>query len=240
MEVTSTELTVGELVADNFKAAGIFQKHGIDFCCGGKQSLQAASAEKSVDIEALIQELQALTGEGTSAHRFNEWGLDFLIDYIVNTHHSYVSKSLPIITEYAQKVASVHGDNHPEAVEIFNTFLAIKSELEQHMYKEENILFPYIKQLVVAQTEGQKLGQSHFGTIMNPISMMEAEHESAGGAMAKINELSSGFTPPEDACTTFKVLYQELDAFERDLHQHIHLENNILHPKAIRMEQEVM
>jgi regulator of cell morphogenesis and NO signaling len=167
------------------------------------------------------------------------WKPDFLIDYIINKHHRYVEKMLPIIFMHSQKVAEKHGANHPETDSIAELFAGIKDELEVHMQKEERMLFPYIKRILELGESGEEVPFPPFGTIENPVRVMELEHETAGKLMAEINSLSSGFTPPGDACTTYKVLYQELKEFESDLHVHIHLENNILFPKAIELEKSL-
>jgi regulator of cell morphogenesis and NO signaling len=166
--------------------------------------------------------------------------LDFLIDHIVNIHHSYVAESLPIILEYSNKVATVHGHHYAEVIEINKLFTEAANELAEHMKKEELILFPFIKQLIKANREGTLAPQPPFGTVNNPINMMEAEHETVGDIFKKIAKLTKNYTPPEDACNTFRALYASLDEFEQDLHQHIHLENNILHPKGIVLENKLL
>ena len=154
-------------------------------------------------------------------------------------HHKYVADNIPLLREFTAKVARVHGEAHPEVVEIARLFEAVAAELEQHMMKEENILFPYIKQLAQADSSRQ-ITPPPFGTVGNPIRMMEMEHENAGNILKKIGELSGGFVPPPDACNTYRVSYLKLREFEADLHQHIHLENNILFPKAIELESRLL
>jgi regulator of cell morphogenesis and NO signaling len=235
------ETKVGEAVAANFRAARIFEQYGIDFCCGGKKSIAEACISKGLDPEHVLTSLTEIHENGTSlAENFNLWKPDFLIDYIVNNHHSYVEKMLPVIYMHSQKVADKHRLSHPETAAIAGLFISIKEELEVHMQKEERVLFPYIKTLLKMEENGEKAAFPPFGTVENPIRMMESEHETAGNLMAEINSLSSGFTPPEDACATFKVLYSELKEFENDLHTHIHLENNILFPKAIALEKKII
>jgi regulator of cell morphogenesis and NO signaling len=172
--------------------------------------------------------------------RYGEWGVDLLIDFIVNNHHSYVTKMIPVLYAHTQKVASVHGARHPEVIQIAAHFEAVAHEFQQHMQKEEHALFPFIKALARSKEAGQKATPPPFGSVQNPIRMMEAEHQTAGDEMRTIRELSSGYTPPEDACTTYRITYQELRDFEMDLHQHVHLENNILFPKAILLESELL
>jgi regulator of cell morphogenesis and NO signaling len=187
---------------------------------------------------AVEKELNALdTTISNQSQNFNEWKLDFLVDYIVNTHHEYVKKSIPILIEYTTKVARVHGNSHPEVIEIANKFMEAADELNDHLHKEEEILFPYIKQLVAAELNKQEAPHKAFGTVKNPINMMEHEHEIVGDIFKTIRELSSNYNPPEDCCATYKVSFSKLKEFEADLHQHIHLENNILFPKSIELEK---
>jgi len=240
MLIENLETPVGEIVRENFRAASIFQKHGIDFCCGGKQSISHACEKHNVEPAEIMRDLASLSEGHGEVQNYNAWELDFLIDFIVNNHHSYVRNMLPVISQHAEKVASVHGANHPENIRIAALFNQVHQDLEPHMFKEEQILFPYIKQMVAVQREGTEFGGSRFGTVRNPIGMMEMEHETVGKILAEIRMLGNDLTPPEDACTTYRVLYKELDEFERDLHRHIHLENNILHPKAIAMETQLI
>lgn len=236
-----TSSTIGELVAEDYRKAEVFRKFGLDFCCGGHKSLEEACEEKGVstlDVENALKDVE--NKPLSTSQDFNNWELDFLSNYIVATHHKYVADSLPMLYEFSEKVARVHGDTHPEVIDIANYFDAVAKELKSHMQKEENILFPYIRELVDAKKNDSAINPSPFGTIENPIKMMESEHVSAGGNMEKIHELSNSFTPPEDACSSYRVLYSKLEEFEKDLHQHIHLENNILFPKAIELEKELL
>ncbi|MDF2449072.1 MAG: hemerythrin [Bacteroidota bacterium] len=235
----STEPTIGELVAKDFRKAEIFKKYNLDFCCGGKKTIAQACQEKKVDPMALENELSKLdTLSSTPTQNFDEWEPGFLVDYIINTHHSYVKKSIPILLEFNAKVARVHGGSHPEVVEIANKFNEAAEELSGHMCKEEQILFPYIKQLSQAKLNNQSHAHAAFDTIQNPIDMMEHEHDVVGRLFESIRELSDNYTPPEDGCATYKVSFLKLKEFEEDLHQHIHLENNILFPKSIKLEKQ--
>lgn len=234
------ETKIGEAVALNFRYAQVFEKYGIDFCCGGKKSISDACIANGIDPEAVISSLSNIQENGNgNLSNYNLWKPDFLIDYIVNNHHRYVEKMMPVIYMHSQKAAEKHGLSHPETAAIAGLFISIKEELEVHMQKEERMLFPYIKQILKLEESGEEFPYPPFGTIENPVRVMELEHEAAGKLMAEINSLSSGYTPPADACTTFKVLYQELKEFEDDLHKHIHLENNILFPKAIELEKSL-
>jgi regulator of cell morphogenesis and NO signaling len=232
------EKTLAEIVTDNIRSAIVFEEYGLDFCCNGKRPLAEACQNKNVNVEDVLRSLSELDSKNNS-EKINYWELDFLIDYIINNHHQYVRKMIPIISMHADKVASVHGENHPETKQIADLFFAVREELESHMMKEERILFPYIKQLYYANKNNEQIAPPPFGTIQNPIRMMEAEHQSAGDAMKSIRELSNNFSTPEDACNTFKALYSDLKEFEEDLHKHIHLENNILFPKSIKLEEEL-
>ena len=230
--------TLAEIVTENIRSAIVFEEYGLDFCCNGKRPLSEACAEKNVNVNEVVNSLTGLTSNNSSEN-INDWELDFLVDYIINNHHQYVRRMIPVVSLHADKVASVHGQNHPETIQIADLFLAVREELEGHMMKEERMLFPYIKQLYEAKKSNKQVTPPPFGTIQNPIRMMEAEHTSAGSAMQKIRELSNNFSVPEDACNTFKALYSELKEFEEDLHKHIHLENNILFPKSIELELEM-
>ena len=241
LKAGENEATIGEMVTSDFRKAEVFKKFGLDFCCGGKKTLTEACREKGLDVVQIEKELKTiLEAPSNSWQDYNNWGLSFLADYILNTHHNYVVQSIPVIIEYTQKVAKVHGENHPEAIEIANDFMTIANELKSHMMKEEGMLFPYIKQLAEAKKNGTAVGAPGFGTIQNPIRMMEMEHEEVGNVMENINKLANGYNPPEDACTTYRLAYAKLKEFEDDLHQHIHLENNILFPKAVALEKDLL
>ena len=232
--------TLSEIVTKNFKAAAVFEKYGLDFCCNGKKPIEQACSEKNLDTSVIMTELANIrNGDAHKEIKFDEWGLDFLIDYIVNNHHNYVIRMLPVISTHAQKVALAHGQNHPETIQVAKIFSAVGLEMKHHMMKEEKILFPHIKYLVKNKNEGLTVESPYFGTIKNPISMMEKEHQSAGDGMHDIRFLTDHYRIQEDACNTFRVFLQELKDFEEDLHKHIHLENNILFPKAIALENEL-
>lgn len=230
--------TIGEVVAGNFRTAQVFERYGLDFCCGGKKTISDACSKHGINADELINKLQivGINGNGKNSD-YASWDLDFLVDHIINTHHAYLVKSLPSIYAHSQKVAGAHGENHPEVVKIAEYFSIMKEDMEAHLMKEERMLFPYIKKLAEINRKKLDVQFPPFGTINNPIKVMEAEHEEVGELMGNINQLSSNFSLPEDACTTYRVLYQELKEFEDDLHVHIHLENNILHPRAIELEK---
>ncbi|WP_187261882.1 iron-sulfur cluster repair di-iron protein [Pontibacter beigongshangensis] len=233
--------TVGELVAKDYRKAQVFKKFGIDFCCGGKKSVAQVCEEKGISQDAVEQELRATDEKETKRQaEYENWTPSFLADYIVNMHHTYVRETIPALYEYTTKIARVHGERHPELIEIVKHFTNVANELESHMPKEERVLFPYIKQLDEAKQKGVKIAPAGFGSIQNPINMMEMEHENAGGELEKIRELSNNFTLPADACATYTVAFKALQEFEDDLFRHIHLENNVLFPKALELEKEVV
>ncbi|MFN8579343.1 MAG: iron-sulfur cluster repair di-iron protein [Candidatus Sericytochromatia bacterium] len=236
---STKEDSIGELVAKDLRKAEVFKKFNIDFCCGGKKTLSQVCNDKQINIKDVESELEKLDSTSESvSQNYNEWSLDFLVDFIINTHHKYVKNSLPILLEYTAKVAKVHGKEHLEVVAIYDLFKEASDELNLHIMKEETILFPYIKQLV---NEKNSVNEGcSFGTVKNPIRMMEHEHDVVGNIFKTIRELSNDYTPPEDACTTYKLSYKKLEEFENDLHQHIHLENNILFPKSIKLESELL
>jgi len=231
--------TLSEIVKNNFKAAAVFEKYNLDFCCKGNKFLATACEEKSVNESEILSELERIKAYQNSSINYEEWSLDFLIDYIVNTHHSYLRKMIPIISEHVNKVAAVHGQNHPELKEIARIFSVVYKDLKQHMMKEEEILFPHIKYLVKSKANGTRFESPYFGTVQNPIRLMESEHQTAGDELFEIRRLSNSYKVPEDACNTFSVTFQELKEFEEDLHKHVHLENSILFPKSIQLEAEL-
>ena len=229
---------VGALVAQDFRAAAVLDRFGIDFCCGGKRTLSEACREKAVDVTRVVHEVERVcSAHGAEVPRFDEWGLEALVAYIVANHHAYVRRALPIISARTSKVVASHGGRHPELIEISGVFSRVAEEMPSHMAKEERVLFPYILELVEAQRLGNPPPPAPFGTIDNPIRLMEIDHESAGNAMAWIRARTGGYTPPAGACSTWRVWLHELEAFERDLHAHVHLENNLLFPKAKALVQ---
>lgn len=232
--------TLGQIAAKDLRKAQVFRKYGLDFCCGGKKTVKEACSEKGLDVTKVEQELQrANTLPASKELPYGEWGLDFLADYIVNTHHSYVRKNLPELKFYSEKVMKAHGTEHPELSLIHKLVDDVNSELMAHMVKEERVLFPYIKELVAAKANTQSLHAAHFGTVQNPINMMEMEHETVGNNLADIRNLTNDYTLPADACGSYSFFYRLLNEFEEDLHLHVHLENNILFPKALETEKQI-
>ncbi len=229
--------TLKQIVTHDFRAAAIFERYSLDFCCNGGVTIAQACATRRLEAAPILAELTSLTRSPVPPDdRFTHWEADALIEHIVHVHHRYVREAIPVLLAHTAKVARVHGERHPEVVTIAVQFAAVAEELGHHMMKEERILFPSITTIVRSLREGQRPPVPHFGTAANPIRMMEAEHASAGDTLYAIRTLSGNYTPPNDACTTYQVTYQELRQFETDLHTHVHLENNILFPRAIALE----
>jgi regulator of cell morphogenesis and NO signaling len=236
MSETFEGTTVGDIVAEDFRAAGVFEQFGIDFCCGGHRSVAEACRAAAVEPGQVEAALAALPRD--SGHEFDlrDWPVERLIDHIVSTHHSYVRSSVPVIRQYLAKLVDVHGHRHPELAQVAARFDTIAHELSQHLLKEEQVLFPYVRELG-ARTGTCLRGFNPFGTVKNPIRMMEREHRDAADELQAIRDLTLGYVAPDDGCTTYRVCMAELERFERDLHQHVHLENNVLFPMAIALEQ---
>lgn len=227
---------VGDIVAENYHAAGVFREFGIDFCCGGGKPLADVCEKHGIKLQSVTEKLADIYGSTqNSEHNYNDWTPAFLIDYIINTHHTFVRKKTDEISAYALKVARVHGDRHPENVEIFNKFVELSNELIVHLETEENTVFPLIKRIDMNTEEGKSPAEADLKSLQNELDKMVDDHEGAGNVMAEIRELSNDFTPPHDACATYRILYQNLAGFEEDLHKHVHLENNILFRKAERL-----
>lgn len=230
---------IGELVAQDYRTASVFRKYGIDFCCQGNRTIADACLAKNIETDLVTSDLKSIdlfTGGTTD---FQAMPLDDLADYIENTHHRYVQEKSQEILPYLDKICRVHGGRHPELEEISAQFNAVAAELAMHMKKEELMLFPHIRKLARSHREGTAVTATHFSTVANPIAMMMHEHSAEGDRFSKIAGLSNNYTPPEDACNTYRVTFALLQEFEQDLHLHIHLENNILFPKAIGLEKEM-
>jgi regulator of cell morphogenesis and NO signaling len=225
------EKKVGGIVAANFRTAQVFTKYGIDFCCKGGISVTEACEKNGVSLASLIDDLeQSLENNGSTDYR--NFGLSQLIDHIVTQHHQYVENTIPPLKAYLTKLSMVHGERHPELHDIKEEFFAAADALTMHMKKEELVLFPYVKAMEEADKNNYNLSQPHFGHIDNPIAMMEHEHDTEGERFRKISALSDNYQAPRDGCQTYRVAFAMLQEFEGDLHTHIHLENNILFPKA--------
>jgi regulator of cell morphogenesis and NO signaling len=229
---------VREIVVENPGAARVFERLGIDYCCGGGQSLEeacAAGGQGGIDPGEVLAEIESWRSrpEEDPGKDWRAESLASLIDHITATHHAYVRNEIPRIKALLDKVCGVHGENHPELFQVRDVFAGLAEELGPHLRKEEQILFPYIVALEAAQ--GGTAPQSCFGSVGNPIRVMMSEHDRAGAALRELRRLAIGYTAPPDACISFRTLYSALDAFEADLHRHIHLENNILFPRALAL-----
>ncbi len=232
-------LTLGEIVKRNYKAADILEKFSLDFCCMGHQNFYDACKTNNIEPSLVVHELQQIQDEMDDGVDFDSWPLDLLADYICNHHHTYVEKRTPLISGYLDKITEVHGTNHPELSEVRKLFLEIGGELTVHMKKEEFILFPFIKKLEQAKDTKSSVSSPLFGRIGNPVEMMMVDHAREGEKFRRIATLTNEYKVPADACNTFAITYQLLKDYEKDLHIHIHLENNILFPKAIALEREI-
>lgn len=232
------EETIGEMATKDLRKVEVFKKYGLDFCCGGKKTVKEACAEKGLDVTKVEKELQQ-ADRMPAAHTipYDEWDISFLTDYIVNTHHRYVRKNLPEIVKYAKKVMEVHSDNHPELVEINNFVVEMAATLTAHLAEEETVLFPKIKALANNNNEIDAAKTWGHESLKNLIDTVEVEHEVVGKELVDIRELSKNYTLPQDACASYTLLYRMLGEFEDDIHLHIHLENNILFPKALKLEK---
>ena len=239
MSVTTAK-TVRELALENPAATRVFEKMGIDYCCGGTKSLEEACRAANLPIGQVLDSLEMAEQGARSVQKNHDWQMEPLADLIAHinsTHHKYTREELACLGPLFDKVCSAHGNNHPELLDARTSFSGLSQELTMHMMKEEKVLFPYIVRMEEAVIQHEPVLPPPFGSVQNPVSMMEHEHESAGNALRAMRQVSSGYTAPPDACVSYQTLYRALAEFEADLHQHIHLENNILVPRAIAMER---
>ncbi|PKL85954.1 MAG: iron-sulfur cluster repair di-iron protein [Ignavibacteriae bacterium HGW-Ignavibacteriae-1] len=235
----NTSQTIGSFVANDYRTATVFQKYGIDFCCKGGRTIEEVSQKKNISPDALLNELNdAVKQSNGSSIDFRTWEPDLLADYIERKHHRYVRQTIPALLQFLDKLCEVHGGNHPELFEIRAEFSASAEQLSLHMEKEEQVLFPFVRKMVASKLNESTEAASNIGEIQNPIEIMMQEHETEGDRFRKIAELSNNYATPADGCTTYRVAYALLKEFETDLHFHIHLENNILFPTALKMEKE--
>lgn len=236
MDITAKS-NVGDVVRFNFRTSSVFQANNIDYCCGGNKTIDEACTESGADSDRLIAELRS-TAESTDpdTEYINSLSLSELSDYIIRRHHSFVRKNIPFLKEGLDRICEVHGNAHPELFRIRELFNESSGDLTIHMQKEEIMLFPYIQQMEASARGGSPLGKPHFGSVANPVRMMISEHETEGRRFDTIAEISGNYSLPGDACNTYRATLSGLKDFETDLHRHIHLENNILFPKAVEME----
>ena len=234
--------TVGSIAAKDYRKAEVFKKLGIDFCCGGKITLKRASKEAGISEEELRSQLDAcdLSNTKTFSKDFNKWELDFLTDYIINTHHRYIKEAVPTISDMALKVAKHHEKNHPELTNLRINIQRFLEDMLHHMKKEEEALFPKIKQLVSNKNSCGLHVNPQPAFVKNAVWAMQREHESSGEDLQFFRKLTHDYSLPTDACNSYKFLFEKMKEFEEDLMQHIHLENNILFPKAVKLEDDLM
>jgi regulator of cell morphogenesis and NO signaling len=235
----NTTTTVRELAVEMPHATRIMEKLKIDYCCGGHRPFTEACTDAGLDADEVLREIAESFQSGSDGQMetasFQTWSLHKLTGYIVETHHVFTRQELDRLTALISKVCAAHGRNHPEVLMISTLFRALRGELVPHMNKEEQVLFPYIDRL---EADGP-VGPPPFGSVSNPVRMLMAEHDVAGEILAKVRTISNGFTVPPDTCISYQTLYQALEALEQDLHQHIHLENNILFPRAIELAEAI-
>ena len=223
--------TLRDIVSENFNAAVLLDAYGLDYCCNGGQTLEDACSERGIESKKVITSLFQLDID-SSSERYFRWDVSFLIDYILNNHHSFIRDTAPVIITHLEKSVTAHGNNHHELHQVISIFKECSNGLSDHLLKEEQVLFPYIKKL-------QQFGTAS-GIIEQPIAVMLKEHETVGSELRQIRELLDDYTVPDDACTTLQLVYKELEAFESDIHKHVFLENAVLFPKAIRLEKDLL
>lgn len=235
-EKVLAEKTIGQYVAEDYRNAAVFEKYGIDFCCGGQVPLAAACREKGLAPASLEREIEATKSEPIDrSQNYGSWALPFLADYIVNTHHAYLNENTGQIAAYAHKIAEVHGGHHPEVIEIATIFDKIAADMVDHLREEEEVLFPTIKRIDAAQEAGTLPAAKDCEALNASLEKLHLEHEEIGDAVHQIRHLAKDYAVPEDVCNTFVVTYHKLKEFEDDLHKHVHLENNILFLKAAQL-----
>ena len=240
MTSVTVEKTVREVVLENPAATRVFEALGIDYCCGGNQSLERVCRAANLSVDQVLESLEAAERASNATPDTRHWQTEPLADliaHIKSAHHKYVREEIVRLAPLFDKVCSVHGTNHPELLQARATFAGLAQEMTTHMMKEDMMLFPYIVRLEEAFIEKQPAPPSPFGSVRNPVEMMMRDHEDAGGALRELRETTNGYTVPSEACISFQTLYRALAEFEADLHQHIHLENNILFPRAVEMER---
>lgn len=241
MKTTDLKHTsVGKIVAEDFASAKVFKQYGIDFCCHGEVTLENACANLNVDPETVINALMLQGTNGNGEIPFASWPLDLVMDYILKIHHRGIRTHGPELLSLLEKVENVHGAKHPELHELKALVTESLTDLEAHLQKEENVLFPYLYDLYAAKEQGQRMEPMHCGTIANPIRVMKMEHEGEGNRYLHIIQLTNHFSVPEDGCASYRLLMQELEAFVDALFEHIHLENNIVFPRFEEIEHKIV
>jgi regulator of cell morphogenesis and NO signaling len=239
MSVT-TEKTIGELAAESAAALQVFDRLGIDYCCGGGRTLEQACQAANVPIGQAVEALAAASRSEPAAEGARDWQsapLSELLAHIQSTHHVYTREAMAWLGPLFDKVIAAHGENHPELLRLREIFSGLAGELTAHLMKEEMVLFPSMLRMAAAAAAGEPAPPSPFGSVRNPIAMMTAEHDGAGSALRSMRQIANGYTVPPDGCVSFQALYRGMAALEADLHRHIHLENNVLFPRAVAMER---
>ncbi|MGB3210515.1 MAG: iron-sulfur cluster repair di-iron protein [Desulforhopalus sp.] len=225
--------TIGEIVAEDYRTSKVFEKFGIDFCCGGKVVLTEICNERGLDLRAILSDLETVKNKQIERDQdYASWELPFLIDYIINVHHGYLNENIELIKSYTRKIAQVHGNRHPELLEISSIFDKITSDMSTHLKEEEDVLFPALKSADRNRKTGTQLSVDDVKVIHKSLEELVREHDDIGAAIHKIRHLSNEYATPEDACNTYIITYKKLEEFENDLHKHVHLENNILFLQA--------
>ena len=230
---TIIEKTIREIALENPATIRVFERFGIDYCCGGRKSIEQACAEQQLSAEQVLEKLAEVSTSKVDGPDWKAAPLAKLIQHIVREHHVYCREEVPRLKALANKVNSRHGANHPELKQIAEVFERLGNELLIHMLKEEQVLFPYIAGVEHAQSSGQEAPLSFFGHLSNPINAMTEDHDEAGGLIRELRSLSSDYTPPAGACPSYQGLFHGLAEFEKNMHQHVHLENNVLFPRAL-------
>lgn len=231
----NSEMTVRDVAIQLPESTRLFESLKIDYCCGGNQPLGQACTSAGVDVDD-VMEMLAGVEQSNEAKDFQNTSLPELITHILDTHHVFTKSEMDRLQLLADKVLNAHGGNHPELVHLDELLTRLCDDLKPHMFKEEQILFPYINALVQAADQNRTVPFAPFGTVKNPIRMMTMEHDTAGEILRELRALTSDYKVPADGCISYQTLYQALENFEKDLHQHIHLENNLLFPKALELE----
>lgn len=232
--------SAGELVAEDYRIASVFENFKIDFCCHGKKRMKDIIRENNLDADKLKAEIIRATQERMpDQNDFRSWPLDLLSEYIIKTHHKYAEKQIEVIKPYLEKIIHVHGEHHPELIEVKNIFNKVAGEIVMHQRKEELMIFPFIKRMVKARDENTPFVHNPSKTVEDPLNMLREEHNIQGDSFKNISHLTNNYRAPEDGCNTYGTTLHLIKEFETDLHKHIHLENNILFPKALLLEKEL-
>ena len=222
--------TVGQLVAERPSRARVFEKFGIDYCCGGRRPLEQACRDRAVDVQVVLEELRHNDARRVPERDWAALGMARLADHIERTHHDYLRQELPRLNFLTHKVAAAHGQRHPELVRLRDVFSAFKAELLNHMQKEELVVFPLCRRLEAGEVDGEAAGPG----MRRPVDVLTHEHDAAGRALEEMRRLAGDYVPPADACNTYRALLDSLKELEADMHQHVHLENNVLFPAALK------